>query len=294
MVTSITDAEGNTSRFEYDILGRVTKKINPDLTEVEAVYNDQNNYITIYDELDHYIIKYYDGIGRLTKTEWYISPTSFLTETYTYNYLDKVVTRTDPGGHVYFCEYDSHGRPIKIYNPDSTYRQVHYVDTTGTVTVIDENQHKKEYHYNRAGQLVWVKEYTDSANYYLTQYTYDSSGNLTSFTDANGNTTFYEYDSLFGVTRVTYPDSTVETFSYDAAGNVLSRTDADGTTEFTYNAISQLLSAQYPNQTSITFEYDANGNRTLMTDPEGTTSHIYDNRNRLISETRLIDLISIL
>ncbi|MBU7028113.1 MAG: exo-alpha-sialidase [Theionarchaea archaeon] len=289
LVTSITDAEGNTSHFEYDILGRVTKKTNPDLTEVEAVYNDQNNYVTIYDELDQYIIKYYDGIGRLTKTEWYISPTNYLTETYTYNYLDKVVTRTDPGGHVYFCEYDSYGRPIKIYNPDSTYRQVHYDDTTGTVTVIDENQHKKEYHYNWAGRLVWVKEYTDSTNYYLTQYTYNSSGNLTSFTDANGNTTFYEYDSLFGVTRVTYPDSTVETFSYDAAGNVLSRTDADGTTAFTYNAISQLLSVQYPDQTSVAFGYDLNGNRTLMTDSAGQTFCTYDSRNRLLSESRTIE-----
>jgi len=41
LLTSITDAKGNDSSFEYDILGRITKKINPDLTEKEAVYNDQ-------------------------------------------------------------------------------------------------------------------------------------------------------------------------------------------------------------------------------------------------------------
>ena len=43
LITSITDANGNTSSYEYDILGRVTKKINPDLAEKEAIYNDQNS-----------------------------------------------------------------------------------------------------------------------------------------------------------------------------------------------------------------------------------------------------------
>lgn len=289
LVTSITDANGNTSHFEYDILGRVTKRVNPDLTKAEAFYDDQNNSVTIHDELDHSTTRYYDGIGRLVRTEWYVSPTLHLEEICTYNYQNKVVTRQDPGGHVYTCEYDSLARPIRIYNPDSTYRQVHYDDTANTVLLIDENQHKAEYHYNWTGQLLWVKEYTDPGNYYLTQYTYDSSGNLTSFTDARGNTTFYEYDSLYGVTSVTYPDLTTETFSYDAAGNVLSRTDSHGTTQFVYDAISRLLSVQYPDQTSVTFSYDSNSNRTSMTDSEGATSCIYDDRNRLISETRLIE-----
>jgi len=56
-LTSVTDLKGNTILYEYDILGRVTKKINSDLSEKEAVYDDQNNYTTVYDELDHKIIK---------------------------------------------------------------------------------------------------------------------------------------------------------------------------------------------------------------------------------------------
>jgi len=200
-----------------------------------------------------------------------------------------VKTRTDTGGHTYSYEYDSLGRLTKVYNPDSTFKQIHYDDTAAIVTVLDENQHEKEYYSGWTGNLLWVKEYTGPANCYLTQYTYDQVGNLISVADAHGNTTFYEYDSLFGLTQITYPDLTTETFTYDASGNVLQRTDSNGTTTFTYNAISQLVDVQYPDQSSVLFEHDFNGNRILMVDSAGQTSYTYDNRNRLISETRTIE-----
>jgi YD repeat-containing protein len=156
-----------------------------------------------------------------------------------------------------------------------------------STTIFDENQHKMDYHFDWAGNLLWVKEYTDLQSYYFTQYEYDSAGNLTSFVDANGNTTSYTYDSLFGLTQAVYPDLTEETFTYDAAGNVIQKTGSNGTTTFTYNAAYQLTGVSYPDQ-SVTYEYDSNGNRTLMTDLEGQTTHIYDNRNRLVSETRTV------
>ncbi len=289
LATSVTDAKGNTTSFEYDLLGRVIKKTFPDLSELEAVYDDQNNKATLYDELDHPVTRYYDGLGRLTKIEWYLSPAVNLTETYTYTYLNEIATRTDPGGHTYTYEYDSQGRSKKTVNPDSTYQEVYYDDISNTISVFDEKQHKKEYHYSWNGLLLWVKEYTNSTEYVFTQYNYDSSGNLTSFTDANGNTTSYFYDSFFGMTRTTYPDSTTEEYTYDAVGNLLQKKDANGTTQLTYNAIYQLIEAVYPDQTSVSFAYDAGGNRILMTDPEGTTSYSYDSRNRCTSITRTIE-----
>jgi YD repeat-containing protein len=278
-LTSITDAKGNTSFFEYDILGRITKKINPDLTEREAVYDDSSNIVTIFDELDHSIKRCYDGIGRLIRIDWVLSPIEKLTETYTYTYSDKVGTKTDCGGHIYSYEYDSQNRLTRVINPDSSFMEAHYDDIAHTVMISDEDQHKKLYHYDWTGNLLWVKEYTDSIQFYLTQYRYDPSRNLTAFTDANGNTTSYRYDSLFGVTQITYPDSTTETFSYDSVGNVVQKIDAEGITTFTYDALYQLTAIQYADHSLITLEYDMNGNRILMIDPEGQTSHTYDSRN---------------
>jgi RHS repeat-associated protein len=288
-VVSMTNAKGNTVFFEYDILGRVKKRINPDFTEKEVIYNDQSNTVTIYDELDHYTIQYYDGIGRLTTCEWYLSPSTYLVETYTYDYQGNILTRTDPGGYTSSCEYDSRGRPVKISNPDATYKQVSYDDMTNTVVLYDENQHKKEYHMNWTQDIQQVKEYTDAVTYYLTQYTYDSVGNLTSVINANGNTTRYNYDSLFGVTQVLYPDSTGETCTYDAVGNVIQKTNGNGTTLFTYNDVYQVTDILYPDSTLISFQYDENGNCILMTDPAGYTATTYDERNRLILETRTIN-----
>ncbi|MBU7017062.1 MAG: RHS repeat protein, partial [Theionarchaea archaeon] len=286
LLTSITDAKGITSLFEYDILGRITRKINPDLTEKEAVYNDTNNCVRIYDELDHYTIQYYDGIGRLTKTEAYLSAL-VLAEEYTYNYQNNVETHTDSGGHTSSYEYDSRGRTTKIANPDSTFKEMSYDDASNTVSVFDENQHKKEYDYDWVGNLLWIKEYTGSVNY-LTTYTYDLQGNVTSITDANGNTTLYSYESLFGATQITHPDLTTETFAYDAVGNLVQKTESDITTTFLYDQIYQLMEISYPDF-SVSFDYDVNGNRILMTDPAGTTSYTYDERNRCTSETRTIN-----
>ena len=123
----------------------------------------------------------------------------------------------------------------------------------------------------------------------MTQYTYDSLGHLTSFTDANGNTTAYTYDSLSGVTQITYPDATVETFSYDSIGNLVQRTDSNGITFFIYNAVYQLIETVYPDSTATTFNHDANGNRTLIVDSAGETTYTYDNRNRVLSKTRTIE-----
>jgi RHS repeat-associated protein len=286
---SIIDAEENTTSYEYDILGRVIKKINSDLTEKEVLYNDQNNLATIYDELDHKTVWSYDGLGRISGIEWYLSPTDILTETYAYNYLNKVKIKTDPAGHVYTYEYDTKGRIIKLINPDNTVMEAHYNDMTNTIVILDENQHKKEYHYTWVGKLQWVREYTDPVNYYLTEYTYDLAGNLTSFTDGNVNTTIYTYDSLFGISKIIYPDLSEETFTYDNIGNLSQKTIVNGTAIFTYDAINRLNSIHYPDESHITFLYDANGNRTSMTDPEGTTVCEYDSRNRLSSETRIIN-----
>lgn len=113
LLDSMTDAKGNTTSFQYDILGRVLKKIHPDLTELEAVYDDQNNSVTIYDELDQKTMNFYDGLGRLIQIEKYLSPSEKITQTYSYNYLNKIETQTDPKGFIYSNEYDSKGRLIK-------------------------------------------------------------------------------------------------------------------------------------------------------------------------------------
>ena len=67
-------------------------------------------------------------------------------------------TRTDPGGHTYFYEYDSFGRSVKIVSPDSTFSHIQYDDMSNTIIILDENQHKKEYHYDWVGNVVFKSD----------------------------------------------------------------------------------------------------------------------------------------
>jgi RHS repeat-associated protein len=289
-VLSITNPEGYTNTYEYDLLGRVTKSIHPDLSEKEIVYNDASNCITLYDELDHYTMKYFDGLGRTTTIEYYMNNQVYATEVFTHNYLNKLAAFTDPLGYTYTRQYDSKGRPVGFINPDGTLMTVQYNDNTNMVTLSDENQHITQFKFNWNNKLLQVDEFIDQTTFFSSQYEYDHNGNVIAQTDANGNTTLYEYDSLFGQTKVVHPDLTTENFVYDKAGNMVSRTDANGnTTSYSYDAISQLTQIQYADGNIISFEYDLNGNRTLMADPAGISTYIYDSRNRPITKTRTID-----
>ncbi len=283
-IITLTDANGYTYHYEYDLLNRLKKKINPDQTEREAVYNDALNTVIIYDELDNYVKKYFDGLGRVTKVE-----NAEYTEEYTYNYLGKVETKTDALGRVYTYEYDEMGRPLYSYNPDNTYQRMVYNDKENIVEVYDENGNKKELKYDWGGNLLWVREYVNQ-NYYLTEYSYDESGNVTKVKDAKGNITLYYY-GMFGVERVLYPDSSEENIIYDCIGNVTQKVTGSRNIAYYYNAASQLIRVEYSNS-SVYFTYDANGNRISMQDPQGSAFYVYDSRNRLVSETNTIDGVS--
>jgi len=279
-ITSITDARGYTNQYEYDLLNRLKKKINPDLTEREAVYDDVNNTVTIYDELDHYTVKHFDGLGRVVGVEY----NGVYTEEYTYNYLNKVETRTDPLRLVYTYEYDSLGRITESHHPDGIYSQWVYNNSENTVTILDENSHSTEYHYDWAGNLLSVKELNHT---YVTEYAYDERGNVIQMTDSKGNTTPYEY-GLFGLICITYPDLTTENVVYDSIGNVIQKTTGAKTIYYHYNSASQLIETEYPDS-SVVYAYDANGNRISMVDTASSVLYVYDSRNRLLSETKTID-----
>jgi YD repeat-containing protein len=105
-----------------------------------------------------------------------------------------------------------------------------------------------------------------------TSFAYDTTNNVTTVTDAQGQATKLTYDAQGQLTRMELPPAQsgaaaqVLTYTYDAGGNVLTATDALGNT--------------------VTYGYDADGNMTLMRDALGNTvTRTYDAANRLLTET---------
>ncbi|MDQ7772492.1 MAG: formate--tetrahydrofolate ligase, partial [Elusimicrobiales bacterium] len=116
---------------------------------------------------------------------------------------------------------------------------------------------------------------------------YDKKGNLTSVTDAKGQTITFEYDVNDRLTVKHLPEGDVS-YTYDPVGNLLSVTSPDGQVSMTYGILNRVDRVQQTvaGQTyTINYGYDVNGNRTSMTSPWGTTNYTYDALNRLTGLT---------
>ncbi len=137
-------------------------------------------------------------------------------------------------------------------------------------------------------------------------YTYQN-GNVTSWTDAGGHPTVYEYDADDNLTSITDPMQKTTGFTYDEYGNLTSVippepfeddttdytytphgkvetiTNARGyTTVFHYDTLDRLEYIDYPDSTSTSFDYDEIDRLTSTTLATGfTLDYDYDNLNRV-------------
>ncbi len=145
--------------------------------------------------------------------------------------------------------------------------------------------------------------------------TYDANGvNMTSETDAFGNTTTYVYDANGNETKVTDAENRVKdrqydpmnrvtsvslgptkgiqtTYSYDKQGNLLSRIDPRGNkTSFSYNAINEVERETDPLGKFYRYEYDGEANVTKIERGQNTTvsstvTFGYDAKNNEVTKS---------
>ena len=298
------DAEsGYDYLYTYDVLGRIIKKEFPLLSGqsqrsyMEFVYDCENRRVTIIDQLRHYVVQQYDKLGRLTDVKAYTgtygSGSLYATISCTYRYDSLIATETDPGNHTTTYAYDFMGRNTQIQLPDSSTISYSYDDTNNKMTLTSGRGYDRIYWFDWIGQLTKVEEEYATDTFTVTTYQYDEIGNPVSFTDAENHTTSYTHASLFGLTKITYPDSTYEEYEYDSVGNLITFTDANGNdVTYTYDAVYRLVEIEYEDQSTVSLTYDLNSNKTRMDDDVPSTGdyaeYSYDNWNRLISETRHI------
>ncbi len=148
-----------------------------------------------------------------------------------------------------------------------------------------------DFDYDSRGNLTSRKSAKGTALETVGTNEYDAAGNLSAIVDENGHRTLYDYDSVNRLTRITQPDpdgngplpSPMTRFTYDAMGNLLTVTDPLGqTTSRTYDAMNRLSSAKDPGNNVTKYSYDQVGNLIRITDPLGnTTRMLYDARNRI-------------
>ena len=134
------------------------------------------------------------------------------------------------------------------------------------------------YAYSNAGELTSVT----NALGQTTTYTYGGSDNLiTSATNAQADSTSYNYDGNGNLTSVLAPDGTSENMAYNALGDELSLTDPNGqVTSYSYNAAGQVSGITLP-AAGDDLHVRPQGNLITATDGTGVTTLTYDTGDRL-------------
>ena len=115
---SETDGNGNTTQYEYDMLGQVTKQVNPDGTSQQIVYDVPNNRLSVTDENGNTVTQSYTPVGNLEKIYLDQDPTQLVGE-YAYDKLGRKIRETsymDIGGLAVSNEYtyDDFNRPVTV------------------------------------------------------------------------------------------------------------------------------------------------------------------------------------
>ncbi|MFJ2986824.1 DUF6531 domain-containing protein [Collimonas sp. NPDC087041] len=145
------------------------------------------------------------------------------------------------------------------------------------------------YTYNSVGQVLTATgPRTDVAD--TTSYTYDTSGNLSTITNAVGQvTTLSNYDANGRVGLITDTNGTTTTLTYSPRGWLTGKTvTANGTvqtTSYSYDGVGQLIQATLPDTSTINYTYDPAHRLTNIADSLGNSiAYTLDNMGNRISE----------
>ena len=241
-LTSVTNVNGNVTRYEYNAEGKVVKLTDATGQDTQYHYNalaQLQQVVMAGKVLSQY---QYDEIGRIKS----VTDLLGLTSEYKYNGIDTLVETRHPGGRVetrtfatcprmmdaatlpgertYQYEYDSAKQLTIIIDPmQGTLKLMR--NKSGQITQLtDQDQNKTQFVYDKAGQLT-EKVYADESKI---SFSYDK-GRIRSVTNARGVAKTYQYNDKNQLVSVSYGGSTPsETYRYDLIGRLASVIDGIG------------------------------------------------------------------
>ncbi|MGB5037639.1 MAG: RHS repeat-associated core domain-containing protein [Blastocatellia bacterium] len=283
---------GETTDFDYDLIGRVTSIDRPGSAGVNSYSYSSSSEAGLW-------------VREVTQIE---GSTSVETKSYFDGlFRPYLVESTDPQGSGIVkskTEYDGLGRVDRVSNPyrgsspDAWTKSV-YDDrdrvlevqswnasmtvTSGKVvtaysgnevTVTDQSGKVRKSTMDGAGRLVTVVEDpTVGGLNYTTSYLYDSRDNLAKVTQGSQPARFFMYDAAGRLIRVRQPEQTTlgslaltdpvsgnaswtMGYTYDKASNMLVATDARGiTTTYTYDQMQRVRTKNYSGTSIVDVEY---------------------------------------
>ena len=260
-----TDPLGRVSELEYDALGRVSRRIGPlPGQEVGVTYTPNGEVAALADAAGNGLAYAYDGFDRLERGTY--ADGSFEEHGYdkagnrtgeqtragsvidmTHDPLDRLRTRTLPGGSVRTFSYDLNDRLVQVADAHGTYSQE--FDAAGRLTVATSPGGRElRYGYDADGNTTSLTH----PDGFVVTYAYDELGRMTDIFE--GDTTLlahYEYDRLSRRVSVAYANGATVAYSYDIGNNLTSLqhgfSDASIGFTYTYDSTYNQVSAACDN-----------------------------------------------
>jgi YD repeat-containing protein len=303
----------------YDAFGRRVKTINADGTSTRTEYDDAGRVHKQYDEANSVTEFVYDLHGRLVATKLPDPTTGAITGSSptTVYQLDAVGNRiaaTDARGFTTRFEYDLSNRLIAATDPLGGRTRSMYDVAGQLVAAVDELGAASYTKFDDRGrpdlQLAADPDGVGPKMAPVTRSRYDLAGRLIETIDPRGYSTTFQYDRLgrlFSETSVAAVAPVVvlatRFYEYDSNGNLVKLTDELGrATDYQYDELDRRTVVQLPlpgtsgvNWANLprprtTTAYDGYGNVTSVLEHRNgganqrTTAYEYDRRNRLTTE----------
>ncbi|WP_165857447.1 RHS repeat-associated core domain-containing protein [Marinobacter sp. JSM 1782161] len=266
-----------TTVYERDPLGQLSKKILPDGREIAYAYNPDGQLTGVDD--GHWPLAFqYDEQGLL-RTEHQ----GWATLQYHYDDVDRLTGLTLPDGQTLGYERDAAGLLAGI-NLNSAVLTRHRLSSTGEEMERQQGALFSAYEYDDEGRLTQHRLHQQKAQGILQQrdYRYDTSGNLQSISDSRKGLREYVYDPRDRLTGVR--GDVYERLVHDPAGNLLEQTESAAGP-----AQANVQGNRLTMHGDCHYEYDDFGN--LIAERRGkdqrlVTTYRYDCEHRLVEVTR--------
>jgi YD repeat-containing protein len=265
---STTDALGNQTQYGYNFFSHVVSITDPSGHTATSSYETGGKLSSVTDYRGLVTTYTYDGLGNLISTQ---SPDTGLT-TYSYNAAGQVVQKQDANGVVTNFSYDGLGR-LHIRSSGSSFEYFNYdscANGVGKLCSLIDTSGSTLYAYESDGRLIKQTVTVNGSGLlaqsatYVTQWTYDSTGQVATVTYPDGNQVSYAYDGAAHVSSVVVQPNNgsartfASNFTYTALGALSSVSLADGNVRRrTYDQDGRLIATNTGTVQSLSYSYDS-------------------------------------
>ncbi|MGU3472212.1 hypothetical protein ACLBWT_13830 [Paenibacillus sp. D51F] len=177
-MVSYTDGNGYQTKYNYDVLGRLTLVIYPDNAAASVDYNDAANQATLSDETGVSQVVKWDSIGQ--KIEEGIQDGTYrVTQKSGYDGLGRVKWIEDANAKQTVYNYDKLGRVIQVDYPNGGgTSKISYDAINRTQIKTDATNVQIRETYNAGGQIVGMEVNRGNGFEKASSSSYDYAGNV--------------------------------------------------------------------------------------------------------------------